>query len=132
MSPATINWRPPATRAAITSSAGGDAIGENAVGEDSTVAASGFGFGSGVKVDGAPGSLTSTVITAACTKITTAAAVADQESVRGVRLDRNSERRLPRSKILRNTTTQIPITRETRGSALGVGSLIPTHFFLSS
>src|SRR6516164_1390613 len=47
---------------------------------------------------GAPCSLTTTAaITAACTKIATAAAVADQASVRGVRIDRNSEMRLPRS-----------------------------------
>ena len=43
----------------------------------------------------APCSLTTTlVITAACTRIATAAAVADQASVRGVKLDRNSEMRL--------------------------------------
>src|SRR5258708_31430425 len=47
---------------------------------------------------GLPCSLTTTAaITAACTKIATAAAVADQASVRGVRLDRNSEMPPPRS-----------------------------------
>ena len=47
---------------------------------------------------GAPCSLTRMlVITAACSRIATAAAVADQASVRGVKLERNSEMRLPRS-----------------------------------
>src|SRR4051794_31617280 len=41
-------------------------------------------------------SLTTTeAITAACTKMATAAAIADRASVRGVRLHRNSEMRLP-------------------------------------
>jgi hypothetical protein len=49
---------------------------------------------------GAPCSwIRTAVITAACTKITIAAAVADHASVRGLRLDRNAERRLPRSKM---------------------------------
>src|SRR5262245_44110899 len=44
---------------------------------------------------GVPCSLrTTAVITPACTKIITAAAVANQASVRGLRLDKNSERRL--------------------------------------
>ena len=47
---------------------------------------------------GAPCSLTTTVvITAACTRIATAAAVADHASVRGVKLARNSEMRPPKS-----------------------------------
>src|SRR6516165_5602050 len=57
---------------------------------------------------GTPWSLTTTVaITAACTRIATAAAVADQASVRGVRLKRNSEMRPPRSNERRRRTERL-------------------------
>src|SRR5262245_20330098 len=116
MSPAAINWRPPATRAAISSSFKLCLRGESAAaagidgpaataGIDGPNAAAAGAVSSMLSVAsdpplGALCSLTRTaVITTACTKIATVAAVADQASVRGVRLDRNSERRLPRSNV---------------------------------